>query len=41
MNFLEKVIVKKIAKVEKDVENMELENIKLLQDKINEICLKG
>lgn len=41
MNFLEKVIVKKIAKVEKDVENIELENIKLLQDKINEICLKG
>ena len=38
LNFLEKMIVKKVAKVESDQENVQSENIKLLTEKINELC---
>lgn len=38
MNFLEKMIVKKIAKVDKDVENKELENIEKMAAAINDLC---
>ena len=35
MNFIEKQIVKKIVKVTENVENIEQENIKMMQEKIN------
>lgn len=40
MNFLEKNIIKKIAKTDKSVENIELNNIKEMQDAINKKCLE-
>jgi hypothetical protein len=33
MNFIEKQIVKKIVKVTENVENIEQENIKMMQEK--------
>jgi len=37
MNFIEKQIVKKIVKISENTENIEHENIKMMQDKINSL----